>query len=175
MDLQHDERRDAVGRIFQHTMDMHSRGNEIEVLTVDNHTDGAYLLLWAQEHAPDRVPEMQRLLARNGGNSAGKGIGNIDERGNIHPDQFWRAQTLGNVRDRPFSEVWQDNELPLLSQLRSRHEVLPQMCQECNFLSVCNGNLRARAEAATGDPWGEDPACYLTDDERANIEEMVTA
>ena len=175
MDLQHDERRDAVGRMFQHTMDMHSRGNEIEVLTVDNHTDGAYLLLWAQEHAPDRVPEMQRLLARNGGNSAGKGIGNIDERGNIHPDQFWRAQTLGNVRDRPFSEVWQDNEIPLLSQLRSRHEVLPQMCQDCRFLSVCNGNLRARAEAATGDPWGEDPACYLTDDERANIEEMVTA
>ena len=49
MDLQHDERRDAVGRMFQHTMDMHSRGHEIEVLTVDNHTDGAYLLLWAQE------------------------------------------------------------------------------------------------------------------------------
>jgi len=44
MDLQHDEGRDAVGRIFQHTMDMHSRGNEVEVLTVDNHTDGAYLL-----------------------------------------------------------------------------------------------------------------------------------
>ena len=175
IDLQHDERRETVERIFQHTIDIHSRGQEIEVLTVDNHTDGAYLLLWAQEHAPERVEEIQQLLTRNGGNSAGKGIGNIDERGNVHPDQFWRVQTLGNVRERPFSEIWQDNEIPLLKQLRSRHEVLPQMCTECNFLSMCNGNLRARAEAATGDPWGEDPACYLTDDERIGTKVMVTA
>jgi radical SAM protein with 4Fe4S-binding SPASM domain len=156
-------------------MDMHSRGTEVEVLTVDNHTDGAYLVLWAQQNAPHRVPEMRRLLTRNGGNSAGKGIGNIDERGNVHPDQFWRAQTLGNVRDRPFSEIWHDDEIPLLKNLRFRHKFLPKMCIECTFLSVCNGNLRARAEAATGDPWGEDPACYLTDAERAGIEDMVTA
>lgn len=175
IDLQHEERRDAVGRIFQHTLDMHSRGNEVEVLTVDNHTDAAYLLLWAQENAPDRVPEMERLLTRNGGNSAGKGIGNIDERGNVHPDPFWRSQTLGNVRERPFSAIWQDDEIPLLRQLRSRHDVLPRMCNECRFLPVCNGNLRARAEAATGDPWGEDPACYLTEEERVGIGETVTA
>jgi MoaA/NifB/PqqE/SkfB family radical SAM enzyme len=30
---------------------------------------------------------------------------------------------------------------------------------------VCAGNFRARAEAATGDEWGEDPACYLSDEE----------
>ena len=27
------------------------------------------------------------------------------------------------------------------------------------------GNLRARGEAATGNVWGVDPACYLTDQE----------
>jgi radical SAM protein with 4Fe4S-binding SPASM domain len=38
-------------------------------------------------------------------------------------------------------------------------------CASCKFLDVCGGNLRARGEAATGDIWGVDPACYLTDRE----------
>jgi len=35
----------------------------------------------------------------------------------------------------------------------------------CRWLDICGGNFRARAEAVTGDIWGEDPACYLTDEE----------
>ena len=138
------------------------------MLTVDNHADAPFLLMWAQRNVPDRVPEIRRLLARNGGNSSGKGIGCIDERGYVHPDQFWRTRSLGNVRDRPFSAIWQDESIPLLRSLRDRHRLLPERCTGCVFLPLCNGNLRARAEAATGEPWGEDPACYLTDEERAS-------
>ena len=173
MDLDARQRRQAVGRIFQHTLEANRGGRELEVLTVDNHADGAYLLLWAQQHAPHRVANIHRLLARNGGNSAGKGIGCIDERGYVHPDQFWRTKSLGNVRDRPFSAIWQDESIPLLRQLRARHPLLPRRCGACRFLPLCNGNLRARAEAATGDPWGEDPACYMTEEERmASLETM---
>ena len=32
---------------------------------------------------------------------------------------------------------------------------------------MCGGNFRVRAEAATGDLWAPDPACYLTDEEIA--------
>ena len=32
-------------------------------------------------------------------------------------------------------------------------------------LDICAGNFRVRAEAASGDLWAPDPACYLTDDE----------
>ncbi len=167
-DLDADRRRRAVDTIFERTVDIHRRGKELEVLTVDNHADGAYLLLWARDHAPDRVPEIEHLLSRNGGNSSGTGIGCIDERGFVHPDQFWRTRTLGQVRERPFSAIWQDDSIPLLRQLRSRKSLLPKMCTTCQFLSVCNGNLRARAEAYSGDPWGEDPACFLTNDERTN-------
>jgi radical SAM protein with 4Fe4S-binding SPASM domain len=138
----------------------------MEVLTVDNHADGLYLLLWMQEHLPERVEEAHRLLRLNGGTSAGIGIGCIDERGFVHPDQFWRGQVLGNVRERPFSAIWQGSH-PLLVRLREREPWLPPRCRACRFLPLCNGNLRARAEAATGDPWGIDPACYLTDAERA--------
>ncbi len=39
------------------------------------------------------------------------------------------------------------------------------------FVGMCNGNLRARAEYATGHFLGMDPSCYLTDEE---IREPVT-
>jgi radical SAM protein with 4Fe4S-binding SPASM domain len=176
IDLDSTQRRQVVDRVFERTMDANAGEKSLEVLTVDNHTDGAYLLLWAREHLGERAGDRIRdMLTRNGGNSAGKGIGCIDERGFIHPDQFWRIRTLGNVRERPFSEIWQDETIPLLGQLRSRHPLLPQMCTDCRFLPLCNGNLRARAEAATGDPWGEDPACYLTDEERTGSAHLVTA
>ena len=38
-------------------------------------------------------------------------------------------------------------------------------CSYCNYLNICGANFRVRAEAATGDLWASDPACYLTDDE----------
>jgi len=38
-------------------------------------------------------------------------------------------------------------------------------CGACRYLSICNGNTRVRALQLTGDPWAEDPACYLTDEE----------
>ena len=38
-------------------------------------------------------------------------------------------------------------------------------CGKCKWLDICNGNFRVRAEAISGDVWGEEPACYLTDEE----------
>jgi radical SAM protein with 4Fe4S-binding SPASM domain len=174
-ELDNRQRRRAVDKIFQHTLDSHGRGRELEVLTVDNHTDAAYLLLWARQHAPERVAAIHALLARNRGNSTGRGIGCIDERGFVHPDQFWRTRSLGNVRERSFSAIWQDESIPLLRDLRARHALLPEKCTACRFLPLCNGNLRVRAEVATGDLWGDDPACYLTDDERTGDLAMATA
>jgi radical SAM protein with 4Fe4S-binding SPASM domain len=40
-------------------------------------------------------------------------------------------------------------------------------CAGCRHLNICGGNFRARAEARYGDPWAEDSACYLTDEEIA--------
>jgi radical SAM protein with 4Fe4S-binding SPASM domain len=164
-DLQHADRRAAVEGVFRRTIESHASGRGLEVLTVDNHADGPFLALWSREHAPQRTGDIERLLRRNGGNSAGKGIGCIDNTGNVHPDQFWWSQTLGNVRERPFSEIWTDPSIELLRRLRDRKFLLPERCRGCRWLDMCNGNLRVRAETATGDTWGFDPACYLTDAE----------
>ena len=164
-DLSHEETREAMDKVFRRTMDFHRRGVDKEVLTVDNHADAVYLLQWAMRNAPDRADEVRTLLKRNGGNSSGKGIACIDNVGDVHPDQFWRTQTLGNVLERPFSEIWQDEGVDLLHKLRNRRELLKGRCADCGYINLCNGNLRVRAESATGDMWAEDPACYLTDEE----------
>ena len=96
---------------------------------------------------------------------AGVGIANIDSYGNVHPDQFWQTHTLGNVRERPFSELWSRSTDPLLAGLRNRLPLLKGRCQTCRWQPLCGGSFRVRAFQATGDPWAPDPACYLTDEE----------
>ena len=54
---------------------------------------------------------------------------------------------------------------PILNGLRDRKTLLKGRCSKCKWLSLCNGNFRARAEAVTGDFWASDPACYLTNEE----------
>ena len=67
--------------------------------------------------------------------------------------------------NRPFSAIWTDPAIPLLAKLRDRRRHLHGRCAACQWLDICNGNLRVRAEAVTGDTWAPDPDCYLTDEE----------
>lgn len=162
--LTHAQTRAALDTIMDRTAALHAAGKNVQVLTVDNHADGPYVYLRLREKDPDRAAKALALLQANGGNSSGSGIACVSWNGDVMPDQFWRQHVLGNVCQRPFSEIWTDPAQPLLAKLRDRKNILHCRCQHCRWMSVCNGNFRARAEAA-GDPWGDDPACYLTDQE----------
>ena len=100
----------------------------------------------------------------NGGNSTGNGIGCVSWDGEVHPDQFMRNHSLGNIREKPFSEIWTDRSNEFLMELKNKYEHVTGRCKKCKFLDVCGGNFRARGET-TGEMWGVDPACYLTDEE----------
>jgi radical SAM protein with 4Fe4S-binding SPASM domain len=159
------ETRAVVDQIFDRTEDLIGRGFNKDILTVDNHTDGVYLYRRLLTTDPARAEDALQLLRWNAGNSTGLGIANVDCLGNVHPDQFWQGHTLGNIRERKFSEIWTDPSIDLLRNLRNRHELLHGRCRECRYLDICNGNFRARAEAVHDDLWAPDPACYLTDEE----------
>jgi 12,18-didecarboxysiroheme deacetylase len=167
--LSHAETRSALDLIMDRTAALHARGRKVEVLTVDNHADGPYVYLRLLREDPRRAAECLKLLEMNAGNSTGLGIGCVSWNGDVLPDQFWRHHVLGNVRRRPFSEVWSDGASGdgLLGLLRDRKNHMKCRCTRCRWLGVCNGNFRARAEAVSGDLWGDDPACYLTDEEIA--------
>ncbi len=159
------ETRKAVDEIIDRTAGAFAKGAVREVLTVDNHADGVYVYLRLLRENPDKAREALALLSTNGGNRFGSAIACVGWDGAVHPDQFWRSRTLGNIRERPFSSIWSDPSPGLLSQLRDREGRIGGRCSRCRHFSLCRGNLRARAEALTGDPWASDPGCYLTDDE----------
>ena len=166
-DLSHGESRRVVNLIMDRTKSLFDRGFSPEVLTVDNHADGPFIYLRLLREDPQRASEVLALLKMNEGNSSGVGIGCIDEKGNVHADQFWRHLSLGNVRERPFSAIWTDLTHPVMAKLKEKGKHVHGRCAGCRWLDVCAGNFRVRAEAATGDLWAHDPQCYLTDDEIA--------
>jgi radical SAM protein with 4Fe4S-binding SPASM domain len=164
-DISHSQTKSVVNIICEHTLDLHRRGLPKEVLTVGNHADGVYLYLKLKGQDAQRATKVLHLLETNGGNNSGIKIGAIDDQGYVHPDQFWWHYSLGNVLQRKFGDIWMDTSEPLLRGLRNRKELLKGRCARCQYLVLCNGNLRVRAEAVFGDVWAEDPACYLNDEE----------
>ncbi|MBQ4198872.1 MAG: radical SAM protein [Kiritimatiellae bacterium] len=165
-DLTHGQARAALDTIVDETRRSFDSGFPTEVLTVDNHCDGAALYLKMKAEGHPNAEHALDLLKLNGGNSSGEGIACISWDGTVYPDQFWRNHPVGNVLEKPFSEIW-GNPPPgsLLDLMRRKKEHVKGRCRDCRWLDICGGNFRARGEAVTGDIWGEDPTCYLTDEE----------
>jgi len=164
-DLDHAETRSVVDLIMDRTKDLHDRGMDKEVLTVDNHADGPYLYLRMLRQGNPRAKEVLALLKMNEGNNSGRGIGCISWDGSVHADQFWRHCSFGNILEKPFSQIWTDLSNPLMAKLKDKKRYVKGRCASCQWLDICGGNFRVRAEAATGDLWAPDPACYLSDEE----------
>ena len=171
-DLSPADCRAAVRMIMDETRRWFDEGGRPEILTVDNHADGPFVYLELLKENPARAAEVLELLKMNQGNSSGNGIGCVSWDGEVYADQFWRHFSFGNVRDRKFSEIWSDvsdgtGASRLMKRLKDKRPYVKGRCATCKWLDVCGGNFRVRAEAATGDLWAPDPACYLTDEEIA--------
>ncbi len=171
-DLSHSETRKVVDLIMDRTRGLFRSGKPKEILTVDNHADGPYVYLRLLKEDPKRAAEVLKLMKMNQGNSSGVGIGCVSWDGEVHADQFWRNISFGNVRQRPFSEIWQDTSNDLMRKLKDKKLHVTGRCAACRWLDVCGGNFRARAES-TGNLWGADPACYLSDEEVSSSESRV--
>ena len=119
-DARHQTTRAAMDLLFDACWDKVAKGEESDFVTGNNDADGAYLLFWAARKFPDRLDHLRAKLEQWGGNASGVNVANIDNLGNVHPDTFWWHHNLGNVRDRPFSAIWQDVSDPLMAGLKAR-------------------------------------------------------
>ena len=65
---------------------------------------------------------------------------------------------VGNVMKNSLLELYREN--PILKALRDPH---PQIkgCEPCSFRHTCRGGLRCLAFAVRGDPFTNDPGCWL--------------
>ena len=157
--------RQAMKLLFTTCMAYQKAGKPKEFTSGNNDADGVFFLHWVRRRYPEQAPKILNMLRQWGGNSSGQGIANIDNRGNVHPDTMWWHYSLGNVLQRPFSEIWSNDQDPLLAGLRQRPRPVQGRCAGCVYLDICNGNTRTRAEKSTGNVWAEDPGCYLNDQE----------
>ena len=164
-DLHHQMTRQAMDLLFETCWRDVQSGVRREFVTGNNDADGVYLLQWAERHLPEHVETLRAQLLRWGGNSSGVNIANIDNLGTVHPDTMWWDYSIGNLRERPFSEIWEDRSEPLMAGLKAKQRPLEGRCAVCRHLAICGGNSRTRAWQLTGNPWAEDPGCYLTDAE----------
>ena len=164
-DAHHRMTRAAMDLLFETCWNHLISGNAKEFVTGNNDADGAYLLQWVERHRPEQRERLQTMLERWGGNSSGVNIANIDNLGRVHPDTMWWDYDLGSVKERPFSAIWEDTSDPLMAGLKRADRPVEGRCAQCRHLSICGGNSRTRAWQLTGNPWAEDPGCYLSDEE----------
>jgi heme d1 biosynthesis radical SAM protein NirJ len=155
--------RDAMETCFEWL----TAGKDREFVTGNNDADAVYFLHWVIKHFPAKAGHIKAKLEQWGGNASGVNVANIDNLGNVHPDTFWWHYDLGNVKKRPFSEIWMDTSDPLMAGLKQYPRPLEGRCATCHYQAICNGNTRVRAAQTTSNYWAEDPGCYLSDDEIA--------
>ena len=164
-DAHHQATRQAMDLLFNHAWADAQAGSLDDYVSGNNDADGPYLLQWAREHLPQWEDALRQRLVAWGGNASGQMVANIDNLGHVHPDTMWWHHDLGSVRERPFSQIWNDISDPLMAGLKQHPRPVQGRCAGCQYLTICNGNTRVRAQQLTGNPWFEDPGCYLTDAE----------
>lgn len=162
-DLSRAEVRGALLLLFERAEELVVSGLGPRIVTGSNDSDGVLLLQWIEERfAESGGKKVRELLLQRGGNSAGERVLDIDSRGRVHPDQFWRSAVLGDVRKQTFAKIL---EHPLREQLSRRLEFITGRCGVCSERALCRGSHRERALATYRDPWASDPACVMQDSE----------
>lgn len=157
--------RTVMLQLFEASLAWEQQGVAREIVTGNNDADAVFFLQWVRQRFPERAAHIQAKLAQWGGNASGVNVANIDNLGSVHPDTFWWHYHLGNVRTRPFSEIWTDISDPVMAGLKQQPRPLKGRCASCAYQQICNGNTRVRARQIYHDVWQEDPGCYLTDAE----------
>jgi heme d1 biosynthesis radical SAM protein NirJ len=164
-DTAHARTRAAMDLLIDRAWSAVAEDRPLEIVTGNNDADAVYLLRWISRNlGEDKAAHVRAHLEAWGGNSSGVGVANIDPQGKVHPDTYWSDYSIGSVKETPFSALWTGDD-PMLATLRLRPRPLKGRCGACAFKTVCGGNTRIRALQISGDPWEEDPACYLSNEE----------
>lgn len=102
-------------------------------------------------------PPTHRIRSKSSATRDGKGIVFISHNGDVSPSGFLPL-SAGNIREQPLSRIYRHSRL--FTDLR-KVGCFGGKCGRCDWKDLCGGS-RARAFACTGDPLGEDPACFYT-------------
>jgi radical SAM protein with 4Fe4S-binding SPASM domain len=157
--------RSAIDTIIEKTGESVQKKLVDEVLTVGNHADGPYLLLKMAREKNPLYEKAHQLLLANGGNKIGEKIASVSWDGSVHPDQFWRNYSLGNIKNHTFKEIWENPDEPVLKKLRNKDRFADKKCLSCKWFNLCKGNFRFLGADPADENWLLEPPCYLANEE----------
>ena len=160
MDITKEQRKKAVDFIIDKAFYYFENNIDIEIVTGNMEMDAIVFLDKFSHKYPHLKDEMTKRLKKWGGNSAGRKLLNINSEGDVKPDPFFPL-TIGNILKDGFIDIWQDKPSELLLRLRQHPRVLKGICETCEYLDICNGGSRSRANAIYEDLWESDPSCYI--------------
>ncbi|MBU0634981.1 MAG: radical SAM protein [Candidatus Omnitrophica bacterium] len=163
-DLDNNLRRQTIDFLIECTCEINRKVQGVEILTVDNHADGIHIYNYLRKKNSQNAAQVLELLKLHGGCSAGCRVVDISPEGNVYPCQFWQDNSLGNIKEKDFLEIWTNKRDNLLCQLRSKQFCLKGKCGRCRYKAYCGG-CRIRAGFMYKDFFQEDPCCYLTEAE----------
>ena len=130
----------------------------LEILLVRMNFAGIYLA--------DRLSTTRRefleyleLLGHQG--DCGRKTISIYPDGTVRPCQFLEHIVVGDLRRQSLREILSTSNWRLRPFMETHKHLRGPKCSSCPFRQVCGGGSRNRALTATGDFWGDDPACFI--------------
>jgi len=131
-----------------------SRGADFIVATTEAPSYRRVALEKMREEGMSGEAIKQSGVYRGFGIRDGHGIMFVSNTGDICPAGFL-PMVLGNVRKDSVVDIYRNE--PVFKKLHDSSE-FGGHCGVCEYHALCGGS-RARAYAATGDPFGQDPLC----------------
>ncbi len=165
MDIAKEKRIEFVNFIIDKALEYQKAGKDMDIVTGNMEMDAIILLEKFSKEYPHLKEEMEKRLKAWGGNSAGKRLGNINSIAEVKPDPFFPF-VVGDMNRKSFDKIWLNDSNDILNKLRLTPRKISGKCKDCKVIDICNGGSRSRAYAISGDLWGEDPSCYLSDEQR---------
>ncbi len=156
LDLDPLEREKVLRKLFREMK--HRKGLQI-ISTAPQYGRISMQMSGGREVAPTHFyvgddPVVKAVAEFVGGCGAGRIYAAIQPNGDVAPCVFMPI-TVGNIREKPFWDIWVNS--PLFNLLRDRNR-LKGFCKRCPYRNVCGG-CRARAYAYFNDPMAPDPGC----------------
>lgn len=115
--------------------------------------------MMAMGHGGSGRGQQARVVSKYiGGCGAHRCYCSIQPNGHVNPCVYMPTRTIGDLRETPFADIWNQ----LLEAILSDREDRGDHCGVCDYRSFCGG-CRARAESYTGDVQAGDPGCIYNE------------
>ncbi|MFP3080801.1 MAG: radical SAM protein [Acidilobus sp.] len=137
----------------------------VEIELVRSNFAGIYIAD-ALSKSGEEFQEYLHMISAQG--DCGRKTISIYPDGTVRPCQFIDQYVIGDLRGQSLREILSYNNPELVKFIRLYENLRGPKCSSCPFKLICGGGSRGRAEAATGDFWGDDPLCFINPKEVAS-------